>query len=38
LALAAQTLAVDALAGVWDLGYVPWILEKIGVQSFGGKF
>jgi RHS repeat-associated protein len=24
-------LAVDSVTGAWDLGYVPWILNKIGV-------
>jgi hypothetical protein len=32
-----QALIVDAAAGAWDLGYVPWLLNKIGVQSYGGK-
>jgi hypothetical protein len=30
---AGQTLIVDAAAGAWDLGYVPWLLNKIGVVS-----
>ncbi len=24
-------LAVDVVSGIWDLGYVPWILNQIGV-------
>jgi hypothetical protein len=30
-------LVVDAAAGAWDLGYVPWILEKIGVVKTSGS-
>jgi hypothetical protein len=30
-ALVIQVVAVDAVAGAWDLGYVPWILNQIGV-------
>jgi RHS repeat-associated protein len=33
-----RTVIVDAAAGAWDLGYVPWILEKIGVRTYGGDF
>ena len=33
--IAIQVLVVDAAAGAWDLGYVPWILEKIGVVEIG---
>ena len=33
--LAVQVLVVDAAAGAWDLGYVPWILDKIGVVEVG---
>lgn len=33
--IAVQVLVVDAAAGAWDLGYVPWILEKIGVVEVG---
>lgn len=38
LAMAAMTLTVDAAAGAWDLGYVPYLLRKAGVMSFSGKF
>ena len=38
LATAAMTLAVDAAAGAWDLGYVPYLLQKAGVVSYSGKF
>jgi RHS repeat-associated protein len=31
-------ILVDVAAGAWDLGYVPWILNKIGVQGFSRKF
>jgi hypothetical protein len=31
-------LAVDVVAGTWDLGYVPWILQQIGTIKVGGKF
>src|SRR5262249_5736319 len=34
----AGVLAVDAAAGAWDLGYVPWILNKVGVQKYSGQF
>ena len=34
-----STIAVDAVAGTWDLGYVPWILKQIGeVKSPQFKF
>jgi hypothetical protein len=33
--IAVQVLVVDAAAGAWDLVYVPWILEKIGVVKVG---
>jgi hypothetical protein len=38
LALFAGTVSVDLAAGAWDLGYVPYILNKIGVVKGGGKF
>jgi hypothetical protein len=31
-------LAVDVVAGTWDLGYVPWILQQIGIMKVGGNF
>jgi hypothetical protein len=31
LAPLAGILAVDVVAGAWDLGYVPWILQQVGV-------
>jgi hypothetical protein len=31
-------LAVDVVAGTWDLGYVPWILQQIGIIKIGGNF
>jgi RHS repeat-associated protein len=31
LAPLVSIIAIDAVAGAWDLGYVPWILNKIGV-------
>jgi hypothetical protein len=26
-------LAVDVVAGIWDLGYVPWIIKQDGVVN-----
>lgn len=34
-----QVIIVDVAAGAWDLGYVPWILDKVGVVTIAkGKF
>jgi hypothetical protein len=38
LAPLAGVLAVDLVAGAWDLGYVPWMLQQIGTVKAGGKF
>ena len=35
---AAQVLIVDSAAGAWDLGYVPWILHKIGEVKVSGTW
>jgi hypothetical protein len=35
--IALQVLVVDAAAGAWDLGYVRWILEKIGKVETSGS-
>ncbi|MEA2544191.1 MAG: hypothetical protein QOH35_5557 [Acidobacteriaceae bacterium] len=31
-------LAVDVVAGTRDLGYMPWILQQIGIIKVGGNF
>ena len=31
-----QTVIIDVAAGAWDLGYVPWILNKLGVIKGSG--
>jgi hypothetical protein len=33
-----QALVVDVAVGAWDLGYVPKILQEIGVIKVGGTF
>ncbi len=30
-------VAVDVVAGIWDLGYASWILQQIGVVKAGGQ-
>jgi len=32
-----RIIIIDVAAGAWDLGYVPWILDKIGVVKYSGK-
>jgi hypothetical protein len=32
-----QALIVDVADGAWDLGYVPKLLEEVGVISVGGS-
>jgi hypothetical protein len=33
-----NAVVVDVSVGAWDLGYVPTLLQRIGVVRFGGTF
>jgi hypothetical protein len=35
--MAAQVLVVDAVAGAWDLGLVPWIRDHLGIVGTSGN-
>src|SRR5262249_44623272 len=38
LVFGVETLASDLVAGAWDLGYIPWILQQIGGVNAKGKW